>query len=160
MLPDDSRRLPKHVAANTQNNGMVHISAYFCFLFFFLIFKRNFRTSYEIKYQTLWRSIYIVGWDQLYQRHSIHLSDECLYSTFLRPGRSVLHESKILEFHSICDTTAPSGSQPSSQDASPIILCVLLVSSILAFLVTRPPGQRPPIIFQVFPLVLHNQISI
>ena len=61
---------------------------------------------------------------------------------------------------SIYGATAPSGPWPPLEDTS-ILLCLLLVSSILVFLVSVMchSGQHPPILFLVFPLVLYYEIS-
>ena len=57
-----------------------------------------------------------------------------------------------IPFHSVCGAMTPSGPQHPSEDVS-ILLCLLLISAILVFLrsVMCPCGQRPPILFLVFP---------
>ena len=62
--------------------------------------------------------------------------------------------------HFMYGVTAPFGLWQPSEDA-PILLCLLLVSSILVFLgsVMYPSGLRPPISSLVSPLVLFYEIS-
>jgi len=82
------------------------------------------------------------------------------WSYDLQRHLSLVDCSNSIPLNSIYGATTPSGPWPPSEGTS-ILLCLLLVFSILLFLrsVMCPSGQRPPILFLVFPLVLYYDIS-
>ena len=96
------------------------------------------------------------------QFHDHHLLKTFVNDKFGKTGSTCDVEAWLSSKYnrSVYGATDPSVSCPHSEDAS-ILLLLLLVSSTLLFLgsVMCPSGRRPSILFLVFPLVFFYEIS-